>query len=309
MKLIIGSRGSKLAVTQAHGIGEKLKQADPALEISYKTIVTTGDQNMSPDFKSAGGKGLFVKEIEVALLNNEIDLAVHSLKDMPQSLPSGLVLGPTPIREDVRDAVITRFGELLSELPKKSTVGTSSIRRKAQILSRYGKRNYSIEPLRGNIDTRLRKIQQGEYDAIILALAGLKRLRLDSEVTDVLDPTIFLPAPCQGALALELREKDSVLLPLLAAISNPESDTTARAERVFLQGLGGDCNVPVGVYSQRDGDTLKMTAQILSIDGTETVNTEFSGPLNNPELVGYQLAEQILHDGGSELLHTIETES
>jgi hydroxymethylbilane synthase len=307
MKLRIGSRGSKLAVTQAHWVGERLRAADAALDVSYVTILTSGDQNLAPDFKTAGGKGLFVKEIESALLNDAIDLAVHSLKDMPQALPPGLVLGPTPQREDTRDAVVSRFGELLGELPKKSTVGTSSIRRKAQILHRHAKRGYNIEPLRGNVDTRLKKLQDGQYDAIVVALAGLKRLGLDSEASDILDPLIFLPAPCQGALALQHRESQTSLSPLLRKISDPSSDTTARAERAFLQGLGGDCDVPVGAFSVWSATTLKMKAQILSVDGQRVVDVEQSGSSNEPELVGYQLAERLLHDGGAELLHAAET--
>ena len=262
---------------------------------------------MSPDFKSGGGKGLFVKEIETALLQQNIDLAVHSLKDVPQTLPSGLILGPTPLREDVREAVLSRFGELLSELPKKSTVGTSSVRRKAQILHRYKKRGYNIEPLRGNVDTRLKKLQDGQYDAIVVALAGLKRLGLESDVADILDPQIFLPAPCQGALALQFRATDSFIAPLLQSISDPASDATARAERSFLQGLGGDCNVPMGVFSEWTNTDLKMKAQILSIDGVQSIEVEQSGPSQDPELVGYQLAERLLSDGGAELLSAVET--
>lgn len=307
VKLRIGSRGSKLAVTQSRWVGQHLLKAHPALDISYVTITTAGDQNMSPDFKTAGGKGLFVKEIETALLQQNIDLAVHSLKDMPQTLPSGLILGPTPLREDVREAVLSRFGELLSELPKKSTVGTSSVRRKAQILYRFKKRGYNIEPLRGNVDTRLKKLQDGQYDAIVVALAGLKRLGLESDVVDILDPQVFLPAPCQGALALQYREKDSFLMPLLQSIADSASDATARAERSFLQGLGGDCNVPVGVFSEWMKTDLKMKAQILSIDGTQSIEVEHSGPSQDPELVGYQLAELLLHDGGAELLNVVET--
>jgi hydroxymethylbilane synthase len=306
VKLRIGSRGSKLAVAQAQWIGKRLSAAHPSLEIAYATITTSGDQNMSPDLKSAGGKGLFVKEIESALLAESIDVAVHSMKDMPQSSPSGLTLGPAPLREDVREAVLSRFGELLRELPKKSTVGTSSVRRKAQILHQFSKRGYQIEPLRGNVDTRLKKLQDGQYDAIVVALAGLKRLGLASDVSDILDPRLFPPAPCQGALALQFREKDLSLLPLLQAISDPASDATARAERAFLQGLGGDCNVPVGVFSEWTPATLKMQAQILSLDGSRVVNVEQQGPAADPELVGYQLAERLLHDGGAELLHSIE---
>jgi hydroxymethylbilane synthase len=307
MKLRIGSRGSKLAVTQAQWVGAQLINKNPSLEISYVSITTRGDRNMSPNLKDAGGKGLFVKEIETALLENTIDLAVHSLKDMPQSLPAGLALGPAPLREDVRDAVFSRFGELLMELPKRSTIGTSSVRRKAQILHRYKKRGYNIVPLRGTIDTRVKKLQNGDYDAIVLALAGVKRLGMESDVADILEPQLFFPAPCQGALALEYREQDADIFPLLQSISDSASDQSARAERAFLQGLGGDCNVPVGVFTQGLGAELKMKAQILSLDGERAVEAEQSGSSTEPELVGYQLAERLLHDGGADLLHSAET--
>lgn len=180
--LRIGSRGSKLATTQAEWVGRALQQKNPQLNISFIIITTTGDKNLST-LQLLGGKGVFVKEIEEALLKNEIDLAVHSLKDVPQELPTGLCLGPFPKREDSREAVISRFGEQLQELPRGSIIGTSSPRRTAQIKRNYKKRQYHVEPLRGNVDTRVKKVQEGHYDAVIMALAGLKRLGLDKEVT------------------------------------------------------------------------------------------------------------------------------
>lgn len=302
MTLRIGSRGSKLAVTQARWVADELKKKNPGLEISFQEIVTAGDKDQSANFQAAGGKGVFVKEIEDALLANEIDLAVHSLKDVPQTLPDGLMLGPFPAREDFRDAVVSRFGEVLGELPRKSTVGTSSPRRQAQIAHLFKKRGYNIEPMRGNVDTRLKKLQEGKYDAIVLAAAGLKRLGLEGEITHILEPSVFLPAAAQGCLGLELREKDAVTLALLETIKDPVANITAVAERAFLMGIGGNCYVPVGAYSEIVGDELKMKAVILDTTGEKAVTATERGPKTEPQLVGFQLAERLLHEGGSELM-------
>lgn len=302
MRLRIGSRGSKLAVTQARWVAAALKKNNPGLDVTFREIVTSGDKDQSATFQAAGGKGVFVKEIEDALLADEIDLAVHSLKDVPQTLPPGLRLGPFPEREDFRDAVISRFGETLGELPRHSTVGTSSPRRHAQITHLFKKRGYNIEPLRGNVDTRLKKLQEGKYDAIVLAAAGLRRLGLEGEITHILEPSVFLPAATQGCLGLELRTGDSATLALIESIKDPAANITAVAERAFLQGLGGNCQVPVGAYSLIDKDELKMKAVILKTDGTAAVHAEERGPAANPQWVGYQLAERLLHNGGSEIM-------
>lgn len=304
MKLRLGSRGSKLAIVQAEWVAEKLKAAHPGLEVTFERIVTSGDkQSENPAAPASSlSKGVFVKEIEEALLQNKIDLAVHSLKDMPQDLPPGLRLGPTPERQDPRDAMISRFGEQLHELPRHSTIGTSSPRRQAQIRHKYRKRGYNIETIRGNVDTRLKKLQEGKYDAIVLALAGLRRLGLENEVTQILEPEELLPAACQGCLGLELRSDDDATLKLIEKIKHSMSDLAARAERAFLQGLGGNCNVPVGVMTTTSEDKLKMKATLLDMQGEKAVSSEQDGPIHEPELVGGQLAERILYDGGSELM-------
>ncbi len=302
MKIRIGSRGSKLAVTQAAGVADLLRRHDKALEIELVQISTTGDRDANSAPSAIGGKGVFVKEIEDALLAKSIDLAVHSLKDVPQMLPPGLRLAPPPAREDARDALISRFGELLRELPKGSTVGTGSPRRSAQIRHRYAKRLYRIEPIRGNVETRLKKLRDGAYDAIVLAAAGLSRLGLSGEISEILEPEEMLPAPCQGCLGLEIREGDTSLLALLTAVSDFHADITSRAERAFLQGLGGDCMIPVGAYSVLEGETLKMKAVLLDLEATRSVTAEMSGSASQPEFVGAQLAGQLLFDGGSEIL-------
>lgn len=302
MTLRIGSRGSKLAVSQARWVAAELKKKHPALEVAFREIATTGDKDMSANFQAAGGKGVFVKEIEDALLANEIDLAIHSLKDVPQSLPGGLILGAFPAREDFRDAVVSRFGEVLGELPRNAIIGTSSPRRLAQVKHLFKKRGYNVEPLRGNVDTRVKKLQEGKYDAIILAAAGLHRLGLTDEITHYLEPSVFLPAATQGCLGLELRDSDATTRALVESIKDTDAAVTAGAERAFLTGLGGNCLIPVGVYSQVNRDELKMKAVLLTSDGSTAVYAEERGPIAEPQLVGFQLAERLLHDGGSELM-------
>ncbi len=296
MKLRIGSRGSPLAITQTQWVSARLKEKNPALEIEFKEITTAGDRGQT------NGKGVFVKEIEDALLTKQIDLAVHSLKDMPSNLPLGLLLGPFPKREDFRDAVVSRFGELLGELPRHSTIGTSSPRRHAQIAHLFRKREYNIQPIRGNVDTRLKKLQQGDFDSIVLAAAGLKRLGLEADVTHILDPSVFLPSPAQGCLGLEVRDDSADVLALLESIKDSDATITASAERAFLQGLGGDCNVPVGAYSSIQGDTLVMKAAIFDLKGERAVRVEQVGPVSEPLFVGYQLAGRLLQEGGAELM-------
>lgn len=302
MKLKIGSRGSKLAVTQAEWVGGLIHRANPTIDVEFVRIVTTGDRETTAPLQSMGGKGVFVKEIEEALQFKSIDLAVHSLKDVPQMLPPGLRLGPSPEREDVRDVLVSRFGELLREMPKGSTIGTGAPRRIAQIRRLYWKRGYRIEPIRGNVDTRLQKVRDGKYDAVVLAAAGLKRLGLEGEITEYLEPEDMMPAPCQGCLGLELREDRADLLSVLESIKHPPSDITARAERAFLQALGGDCNVPVAAFSVVVGKTLVMKAILLDASGEKSVAAAEDGLASEPELVGAKLAGRVLFEGGSELL-------
>lgn len=302
MKVRIGTRGSRLALTQTQSIVDRLRAAHRGLETEIVPITTTGDRHTGPTLEPVGGKGVFVKEIEEALLRKEIDLAVHSLKDVPQQLPEGLVLGPFPAREDVRDALISRFGEQLDELPKRSTIGTSAPRRRAQVLFRHAARGYNIVPFRGNVETRLKKIQSGEVDAALLAVAGLKRLGLEGEISQILEPDEILPAPGQGCLALEHRQSDEALADLLLALRDVAAEASARAERAFLLGLGGDCNLPVGAYARVSDAVLWMKAVALDIAGTRRIEAIQEGPASEPTLVGAQLAERLLFNGGSELL-------
>jgi len=306
VNLRIGSRGSKLARAQAEWIGRELKSASPDLNVSFTWITTTGDKIKAPSLQDVGGKGLFVKEIEESLLGNEIDLAVHSLKDLPQMLSPGLQLGPFPRREDPRDALLSRFGEHLHELPRGSIIGTSSPRRRAQIYNCY-KKKYAVEPIRGNVDTRLKKLENGDYAAIVVAAAGLKRLGLESSITQTLEFDEMLPAPGQGCLGLELRADDERILNLVEKIKHEPSDFTARAERSFLQAVGGDCFTPVACSAIMVGEELHMEALILDPDGTTAYRVQEQGPATEAELVGAKLGGRLLYEGGSEILIKLDS--
>ncbi len=304
--LRIGSRGSKLAVTQAAWVGNQILAKNTNVEIVYRQITTTGDKDLETSLQKMGGKGVFVKEIEEALFKNEIDLAIHSLKDVPQALPAGLILGPAPLREDPREAVVSRFGEQLHELPRGSIIGTSSPRRVAQIKKRHKKRHYHIEPLRGNVETRIKKVRDEKYDAIVIALAGLKRLGLEGEATQILELDEMMPAPCQGILGLELRESDQWILDVLETIKDKASDVTARGERAFLQAVGGDCLAPLAARTEIIGEEIYMEALLLDLDGSTTVQVKEVGPVEHCELVGAKLAGRLLYEGGAELFAKID---
>ncbi|OVE75277.1 hydroxymethylbilane synthase [bacterium F11] len=305
MKMRIGSRGSPLARGQANWVMTELQKKNPQLDLSLTIIKTTGDKDPHSALTKMGGKGVFVKEIEEALLAKRIDLAVHSLKDVPQMLPSGLQMGPYPRRETPNDALISRFGELLRELPRGSIVGTSSPRRISQIFFHY-KDRYRIEPIRGNVETRIQKLRKGEYDAILMACAGLKRLGLESEITEVIDVHQMIPAPGQGCLGLEYREENEEMSAILDTISDKESDITARAERSFLQGMGGSCLIPLGGLARIEGNELILKAVILTPNGEKRVEIEEKGDPSEPEFLGGQVAERLLHEGGSDILLKIQ---
>lgn len=301
MRLRIGSRASALALRQTGSIAATLKAAHPGLEIDIVPVRTTGDRDQKAPLADVGGKGVFVREIEQALVAKEIDLAVHSLKDLPQMLPDGLVLGPFPKREDPRDAFVSRFGEQLRELPRGSTVGTGSPRRAAQVMRLFPNR-YRIVGIRGNVETRLRKVEEGGVDATLLALAGLNRLGLAEEATEILEPGTMLPAPCQGCLGLEYREDESAVAGLLTALADARSEAEARAERALLQGIGGSCFVPLAALARVEGDEIEMRAAIASLDGKRWVEATQKAPLDQPEWLGNHLAEKILREGGSDIL-------
>ena len=268
-KLVVGSRRSKLALTQSKQFIDKLKAIDPSLEIEIKEIVTKGDRIVNQQLSKVGGKGLFVKDIQNELFNKDIDMAIHSLKDVPSIIPEGLTLGCIPDREIPFDAYIAKNHVPLEELPENSIVGTSSLRRGAQILSKYP--HLKIKWIRGNIDTRLNKLETEDYDAIILAAAGLKRMGWsDDVVTTFLDKDTLLPAIGQGALGIECRSNDTELLELLQKVHNDEVANCVTAERTFLAAMDGSCQVPIGGYATYNhNDEIEFTGLIMTPDGKE----------------------------------------
>lgn len=247
-KLRIGTRGSRLALFQARLVETELRTAFPSLETEIKEIKTLGDINPKEDISRIGGKGIFVKEIEQSLLSDEIDIAVHSMKDMPSVLPDGLVIGSVLKREDPRDVFVSADGRTLEQLQGEGRVGTGSIRRKAQLLFRFPE--LKVVPIRGNVDTRLKKIFSEDLDGIVLAAAGLNRLGLSERITQHLSQDHMVPAPCQGIIAIECRKDDKETRNLISAIAHPDTETVATFERSFLETFGGDCQIPLGCCAQ-----------------------------------------------------------
>ena len=268
-KLVVGSRRSKLALTQSQQFIDKLKQVRPELDIEIKEIVTKGDRIVDKQLSKVGGKGLFVKEIQNELFEKQIDMAIHSLKDVPSVIPEGLTLGCIPDREVPFDAYISKNHTPLRELPEGSIIGTSSLRRGAQILSKYP--HLEIKWIRGNIDTRLQKLETEDYDAIILAAAGLRRMGWsDDIVTTYLDKDVLLPAIGQGALGIECRSDDKELLDLLQEVHNKDVEKCVTAERTFLAEMDGSCQVPIGGYATINSQQqIEFTGLIMTPDGTE----------------------------------------
>lgn len=299
-KLIVGSRRSKLALTQSQQFIDKLKFIDPSLDIEIKEIVTKGDKIVDKQLSKVGGKGLFVKEIQNELFNKEIDMAIHSLKDVPSMIPDGLTLGCIPDREIPFDAYIAKNHIPLQELSEGSIVGTSSLRRGAQILSKYP--HLKIKWIRGNIDTRLKKLETEDYDAIILAAAGLKRMGWsDNIVTTYLDRDILLPAIGQGALGIECRSDDKELLDLLSKVHNHDVAQCVTAERTFLSEMDGSCQVPIGGYATIAQDNqIEFTGLIMSPDGKERYEHTALGA--DPVKLGIEVSQVLKKQGAYDII-------
>ncbi|RUM60679.1 MAG: hydroxymethylbilane synthase [Persephonella sp.] len=303
MKVKIGTRKSKLAMWQTNFIAKKIKENFPNLDIEIVKITTKGDKILDVPLAKVGGKGLFVKEIEDALLNGDIDLAVHSLKDVPTHFPEGLYLGAITEREDPRDCLVSVKYKSLKELPKGAVIGTSSLRRKSQILKL--RPDLTVKDLRGNVDTRLRKLENGEYDAIILAYAGLKRLGLNHKATYIFNPEELIPAVAQGFLGIEIRANDEKIKSIVDKLNHKESFLRAEAERSFLRRLEGGCQVPLGCYSLINNGKLKMIGFISNLDGTKFIKDYVEGDIKKYKNLGIQLAEKLLSRGGEEILKEI----
>jgi hydroxymethylbilane synthase len=301
--LVLGTRGSKLAVHQSEWVQAQLKQLAPQVAVTLRRIHTSGDKILDVPLAKIGGKGLFVKEIEEALLSGEIDLAVHSMKDVPTELPDGLDLLCVPFREDPRDALISRDGRRFHELPQGAKVGTSSLRRQAQLLQ--ARPDLSIGMLRGNLDTRLKKLREGQFDAIVLAAAGLRRLGWEREITEYLAPEISLPAIGQGALGIEGRRDDLFVRSLLSGLEHAPTRTMVLAERALLHRLQGGCQVPIAAHATLAGSDVTLEGLVASVDGKTIIRDSVRGTVADPESMGVQLAERLLARGGDKILRAI----
>ncbi|VEF47454.1 porphobilinogen deaminase [Bacillus freudenreichii] len=305
-KIVIGSRTSNLAITQTNWVRKQLEELGVPFEFEIKEIMTKGDRILDVTLSKIGGKGLFIKEIEQAMYDGEIDMAVHSMKDMPAELPEGLVIGCIPPREDHRDALISKNGLKLKELPAGSIVGTSSLRRSAQILAQ--RPDLEIKWIRGNIDTRLSKLKNEDYDAIILAAAGLIRMGWDDEiVTEYLDPDFCLPAIGQGALAIECREDDKELLDELAKLTCVKTARAVEAERVFLHKMDGSCQVPIAGYGEiLPNDEIQLTVLVASPDGKIVYSDMIKG--TDPKEIGEKAAASLIEQGAKTLIEKVKEE-
>lgn len=302
LPLRVGTRGSPLAVRQTGWVAEQLRAANPGLETVIQRIKTSGDRITSRPLSEVGGKGLFVKEIEEALLARRVDVGVHSMKDLPAVLPNGLAIVAVPPREDPRDVIVTAVYGGLDGLRPGMRVGTGSLRRTALI--RHARPDLEVISLRGNVETRLGKWRAGQVDAIILAQAGLRRLGIELAEAQPLSPEVFIPAIGQGALALEA-SPENPWWQLLRAFDDPMTAAATRAERAFLAALGGDCTTPVAAHAVIDGDRLRVVAMIASPTGSGLVRGERRGAWSEGEAIGRDLAEELLNRGGREILREL----
>lgn len=306
-KLKIATRGSKLALWQANFIGENIKKRYPKLEIEYKIIKTSGDKILDVPLAKIGGKGLFVKEIEEALIRGDADIAVHSMKDVPSILPDELEVGVIPEREEPVDVFLSEKYRNIDELPEGATIGTSSLRRQAQL--KRLRNDLAIEVLRGNLDTRLKKLKNGMYDAIVVAKAGLKRLGLSAKYEFELVPPQFIPAVGQGALGIEYKKDNEHVKEIISFLDHYETKMCVIAERAYLFRLEGGCQVPIGAYAYINNKEIVLTGFVSDLEGKEFILRQKKGTLNDAHKIGLDLAEEILNLGGKKILDEVYLES
>ena len=307
MRIRIATRRSPLAMWQAEHVAKHLAALAPEADIAFVKIVTKGDKILDAPLAKIGGKGLFTKEIEEALLDRRADLAVHSMKDVPTELPEGLCLRAYLPREDARDVVITRDGCGLRDLPAGARVGTSSLRRTAQLKARFPQ--LVFVPLRGNVGTRIAKLTRGEVDAVVLAAAGVRRLGMEDRVSEWLGPEIVLPAVGQGIIGVETRTEDGEIERLVARLSDPDATDCVRAERAFLRRLGGGCQAPIAAHARVKGDTLTLEGMVAELDGSRVIRKHITGARTEAEALGARLAEAVLDAGARAILARIYGEA
>jgi len=310
-KVVIGTRGSKLALWQAEWVKSELERVHPGIEVSLSIIKTTGDKILDVPLAKVGGKGLFVKEIEEAMLRKEVDIAVHSMKDVPTEFPEGLHLAVICRREDPRDAFLSRESEepgrfkieSLNDLPEGAVVGTSSLRRACQLMHR--RPDLKIEQLRGNVDTRIRKLDEGLYDAIILAAAGIKRLGRAERITEMVPVEVSLPAIGQGAVGIECRIEDPEIHELIAPLNHLETEICVRAERAFLRRLEGGCQVPIAAHARLSDGRISMEGLVGDTEGRKIIRGRIEGPKDDFRELGISLAEDLLSRGAGDILREV----
>ena len=302
-KIVIGSRGSQLALWQANWVKSELERLHSNADIDIRIIATSGDKIQDVPLSKIGGKGLFVKEIEEALLANEIDLAVHSMKDVPMELPTELGISVITKRENPLDALISKNGEKLADLPQGATIGTSSLRRSSQLL-KY-RDDFKIHPLRGNVDTRLRKVEEGKYDAILLASAGLNRLGWANRITEEISHDILLPAMGQGALGIETRLDDTMIYDFISTLNHEQTHYAVSAERSLVGRLDGGCQVPIGAYARVEKGLITLKGLVASLDGEVIYKLENVGPVDDAINIGQELGSKLLKMGANEILEKL----
>lgn len=303
-QLVIASRESALAMWQAKHIQARLKALYPTCDVKILGMTTTGDQILDQPLANIGGKGLFIKELENALLDGSADLAVHSMKDVPMNMPEGFMLVATGERENPHDAFVSNDYDSLADLPHGSVVGTSSLRRQSQIQARFP--HLKIESLRGNLQTRLRKLDEGQYAAIILAAAGLIRLALGDRIRSFISAEDSIPAVGQGALGIEIRSDRTDLIPVLTPLNHIDSEQCVAAERGFSRALAGSCTVPLGAYATKSGQTIRITGFVASVDGSKMLRETITGDASNAEPIGQALAAKLISLGADKILATLD---
>ncbi len=299
----IGTRGSQLALYQANKVRETIEENFPKLTAEIVIIHTKGDKILDVSLSKIGDKGLFTKELELAILNNEVDMAVHSLKDLPTFFPKGLKLGAVLKRGEVRDALVSKEGKTLDQLGPNDVIATSSLRRKAQLLA-YNP-DLKIIDIRGNMNTRITKMDNGHCDAMIMAAAGLQRLGLDERITEIIDTEVMLPAVSQGAIGIEIRENDTVIEDIMNGINHQETMVITNAERAFLKSMEGGCQIPIGCYTTKNGDDFSFTGLVTDLEGKRYIKLSLNGKIDEAETIALEVSKQMATKGAKEILEEI----
>ncbi len=299
----IGTRGSQLAIYQANKVKAAIHEIFPEIKAEIVIIQTKGDKILDVSLSKIGDKGLFTKELEVALLNNEVDMAVHSLKDLPTFFPEGLKLGAVLKRAEVRDALVSKSGKLLSQLGPKDVIATSSLRRRAQLLTFNP--DFNIIDIRGNMNTRLEKMDKGYCDAMIMAATGLQRLGLEERITEIIDTNIMVPAVSQGAIGIEVRENDSLIETIMNGVNHDETMLVTTAERAYLKSMQGGCQIPIGCYTTTEGGSFSFTGLVADLKGKRHIKLTIKGKLEEAETIALEVSKQMVAKGATEILEEI----